>query len=1075
MRKALVMFLIIGLLAFIVACNPDSSLNEELVNVTISSRDTRALEASTNFSISDVTTWKYTAEKADNGLKTGATTEQVELIDGKTQQLSQGSWNFKLFGYNNEGNLICVGEAPNTTITVEKHIISILVGPQQKGMGRIVIKDDISIVDKNGNPVVDATKNPYEKSVSVYALNGENPITEYESVKSGVYYVKVVYTAEAKDGTRYEAASAKKYFNVYDNLTTTVFGTVEETTQAGEANPEDDKIVASVGGKLYTNIEDALQAATKETPLILTSDATLHSFISLSKSSIIDLNGNTLSTEDVSITLPKSDEKYTVTIKNGSIKGKSSPNKDKNIFQQESNSNLVIENVRIEHQGQAVAFIYEGTNPAYLEIKNSVIHNEGGYVIGTNASLKGAHVSINIDASELTSTSSSQDNTAILFNVPGELKITNSTISGQRQGVIVRGSTAYISNSLITSSGSATNYYNSNDYVDGPWDTGNEVPLAAIVIGNRTKNSDSYPYPTTVTLDNVTLSTPNESNVRKSLYVYQNNENYKVKVTGTVKGEYTVNSITNGAEVLGTEEKVIGENIESENFNDALKNANNSTKFILPSANITLNLNNGVCNGGENSKKITFIGKLDSDNKPLSTIDVVAKAVSAEGGMLNYQRGSSFTFENLTIQAGEGNFDGIVCDELTYKNCVIKGKLTLFGKATFIDCTFDNDMDNQYSIWTWGGTDVKFENCTFNTNGKAILLYGRAKENGESTNLTVNNCVFNDSNNGSKGKAAIEIGNDYNATYTLNISNATVDGFAKGKNTGSILWANKDGMDDEHLSVIINGEKKSTDEFVTYVAKNGCKRYVRIDDAINASGKSEKINIELLNDGELPIGATNEHPLGTEETKKITITGVLKDGKKPTLSMKGTNSDWSFIQLKNENAELEINNVVLKKTGYGAESGPWNNHDLYFDCKVDLTDVTSLSAIALRKDTNLKNVEISDKNTNQDTYMLWICENGQTVNIDGCTIDGTSGCGKENRAIALKDQYEKNPQTVTLNIKDTKIYSDKYAAVLVTTKCGGNISFDNVDISGTKDTTNGVWSDVDLSKLTLNGCTAKKR
>ena len=180
--------------------------------------------------------------------------------------------------------------------------------------------------------------------------------------------------------------------------------------------------------------------------------------------------------------------------------------------------------------------------------------------------------------------------------------------------------------------------------------------------------------------------------------------------------------------------------------------------------------------------------------------------MAAEGGQLNYQRGSTFTFDNLNIQAGTGNFDGIVCDKLVFKNCTITGKLTLYGKATFINCTFDNTMANQYSIWTWGGTDVKFDNCTFNTNGKAILLYGRA-DAAKPTNLTVNNCTFKDRNNGAAGKAAIEVGNDYKATYNLVVNNATVNGFADGKNTGSKLWANKNSMDAKHLSVTIDGNK----------------------------------------------------------------------------------------------------------------------------------------------------------------------------------------------------------------------------------------------------------------------------
>ena len=234
--------------------------------------------------------------------------------------------------------------------------------------------------------------------------------------------------------------------------------------------------------------------------------------------------------------------------------------------------------------------------------------------------------------------------------------------------------------------------------------------------------------------------------------------------------------------------------------NDAITNATEKNVTIAVPAGQITTLDNGIANEGNKSRNVTFIG--DGSQ----TVDVVSNAITAEGGELNYQRGSSFTFENLTIQAGEGNFDGIVCDELTYKDCTIKGKLTLFGKATFINCVFDNTMANQYSIWTWGGTDVTFEGCTFNTNGKAILLYGGA-DGKNPTNLVVNNCVFNDRNNGTAGKAAIEIGNDYNATYTLTIKNATVNGFADGKNTGSKLWANKNSMDAAHLSVTIDGTK----------------------------------------------------------------------------------------------------------------------------------------------------------------------------------------------------------------------------------------------------------------------------
>ena len=237
-----------------------------------------------------------------------------------------------------------------------------------------------------------------------------------------------------------------------------------------------------------------------------------------------------------------------------------------------------------------------------------------------------------------------------------------------------------------------------------------------------------------------------------------------------------------------------------EDLNTAITGSTNKDITVVMPADQTLTLDNGIANEGTKARNITFVGD------GTQTVDVITNAINAEGGQLNYQRGSTFTFENVTVQAGEGSFDGIVCDELVYRNCTIKGKLALYGKATFINCTFDNTMANQYSIWTWGGTDVTFEGCTFNTNGKAILLYGQATAE-KPTDLVVNNCTFNDRNNGTAGKAAIEVGNDYNATYTLTVNHATVNGFAAGKNTGSHLWANKNSMDAAHLTVTIDGAK----------------------------------------------------------------------------------------------------------------------------------------------------------------------------------------------------------------------------------------------------------------------------
>ena len=284
------------------------------------------------------------------------------------------------------------------------------------------------------------------------------------------------------------------------------------------------------------------------------------------------------------------------------------------------------------------------------------------------------------------------------------------------------------------------------------------------------------------------------------------NENKGAITSFVAEGYRSVKTEYEGKEAWKVEE--IPAVTTHEDFNSAITSASAGVSATIKLAsNMTAVLDNGIANADGDSeaeqakrRNLTFIGD------GTQTMDVVTGAITAEGGQLSYQRGSSFTFKNMSIKAGEGSFDGIVCDELVFENCTITGKLTFYGKASFKDCVFENTMANQYSIWTWGATDVTFDKCTFNTNGKAILLYGKATADNP-TNLVVKNCIFNDRNNGAAGKAAIEIGNDYTATYSLTIANCTVNGFAEGMNTGSKYWANKNSMDAAHLSVTIDTTK----------------------------------------------------------------------------------------------------------------------------------------------------------------------------------------------------------------------------------------------------------------------------
>ena len=165
--------------------------------------------------------------------------------------------------------------------------------------------------------------------------------------------------------------------------------------------------------------------------------------------------------------------------------------------------------------------------------------------------------------------------------------------------------------------------------------------------------------------------------------------------------------------------------------------------------------------------------------------------------------GATVTFNNVIISTDSSAYAGYARCVATYNNCVIDGTVTLFGDAKFNYCTLEATGD-VYNVWTWGANNVVFDHCTFNNDGKALLVYN------SNCDVTVSNCVFNDSEDLAPVKAAIETGVDNtNTFYNIIVNNVEVNGYAVNT-TGytantSKLWANKNNMDRAHLNVVVDG------------------------------------------------------------------------------------------------------------------------------------------------------------------------------------------------------------------------------------------------------------------------------
>lgn len=192
------------------------------------------------------------------------------------------------------------------------------------------------------------------------------------------------------------------------------------------------------------------------------------------------------------------------------------------------------------------------------------------------------------------------------------------------------------------------------------------------------------------------------------------------------------------------------------------------------------------------NKTLTITGTKDT------VIDVQKTDTSAGG--------ATILFEGVTILGQtSGNYAGFGNGaKVSYSNCVINGKISLYGdSATFTNCVFNNS--NDYALWTWGAENLVLKDCVFNSGGKALLIYGEYRQ----ADIDIIGCTFRDDGTLDTDKAAIEIGSDRETdTYNINIQNATVEGFfvnPAGISTGTTLWANKNSMPTDRLNVVVDG------------------------------------------------------------------------------------------------------------------------------------------------------------------------------------------------------------------------------------------------------------------------------
>ena len=259
---------------------------------------------------------------------------------------------------------------------------------------------------------------------------------------------------------------------------------------------------------------------------LFTSDVKYDTDISIdNKKFVLDLNNYTLTFYQMELV-----NQSNGTIKNGILISKKSGS---SIVVMDGNK-LTMEGVNLTNKNAYGIFPNE---KAEVILKNTKI-KAGVYALGTNASTAQVNSPlINISAynCEFVTETSDFDNSAVYINVPVVAYFEGCSFNGGRQAVFVRGGTATFKDCTMTVSGK---FSSMNKYFETTWGTGNELPTAALTIGNR--STSAYNYSTNVTLLNTKLEVLNNADSMYALYAY-----------GLTKDNYTVTLSYDNNSVLG--------------------------------------------------------------------------------------------------------------------------------------------------------------------------------------------------------------------------------------------------------------------------------------------------------------------------------------------------------------------------------------------------------------------------------------------------------------------------------------------------------------------------------------------
>lgn len=227
----------------------------------------------------------------------------------------------------------------------------------------------------------------------------------------------------------------------------------------------------------------------------------------------------------------------------------------------------------------------------------------------------------------------------------------------------------------------------------------------------------------------------------------------------------------------------------------AVEEAGSGDTITLGAGNYTLYDKIKDDNKKPKGKDLTFVGQGPDKTTWRIGPTVLNPAFFGKeyNGDYSFDGAGKITFKNMKLGTGSADYLGFIRpDQTVVDHCEIYGKTFYWGytSAVFTDTTFYAPPED-YAIWTYSSQTMIFDNCTFNTTGKAINVYADYEAGKHNITVNFNNCTVNSS---ILNKQALNI-NDSNIRpykYIIHIDNPQTIDAALSNTTCSQLFGFKE-------------------------------------------------------------------------------------------------------------------------------------------------------------------------------------------------------------------------------------------------------------------------------------------